>query len=80
MEMGSRLWLVKHGNKIFVRHAFFEQSLLEPFTRIVDEFVKIIPIRTQPFGNLVQGHPLKSVGDKCSPLQGSKLGADKSRQ
>ncbi len=72
--------LVKHGNKIFVCDAFFEESLLQPFARIVDEFVKTVPIGAQPFSDLVQGHSLKSVSDERGSLQGRELGIDEARQ
>ena len=42
--MGSGSWLVKHGNKILVRDAFFEQSLLELLTRVVDELIEAVSI------------------------------------
>ena len=57
-----------------------DKSLFEPLTRVVNEFVKTIPVSAQPLGDEVQGHFLKSMSDERGPLPLREFGVDEPRQ
>ena len=78
--MGLGYRLVKHGDEVLVREALGEQGLFESLTRVVDEFVKTIPVGTQPLCNQVQGHFLEGMSDEHGPLQRRERGVDEPRQ
>ncbi len=63
-----------------MRDALGEQGLFEPLTCVVDELVKTIAVGAQPLCKQVQGHSLKSVGDKRGSLPRRERGVDEPRQ
>lgn len=63
-----------------MRDVLGEQGLFEPLTRVVDKFVKAIPVGAQPLCKQVQGHSLKSVGDERGSLPRRELVVDEPRQ